>query len=143
MSLRDLATCPAVTCAASTSVQDAAKQMASAGVGLLIVAAEERPVGVLTDRDIVLRAVATGHGGETPVSDVMTSHVHTVVENASVEHAATVMADKQCRRLAVTDPGGRVVGVLSIDDVLHVAGGELREVARALRGARYGHPATP
>ena len=142
MDLRAMATCPAVTCDRNTPVQEVAYLMSIADVGLVIVVDGERPVGVVTDRDIVLRVVVEGHDVSTPVREVMTHHTHHVDEHATIEHAAEVMADKQCRRLAVTDDAGRVVGVLSADDLLRVAGAELQHVARAT-GAPHGHGGTP
>ncbi|HEX4867737.1 MAG TPA: CBS domain-containing protein [Acidimicrobiales bacterium] len=143
MTLRDLATCPAVTCSTDASVQEAAHLMATAGVGFLVIVDADHPVGVLTDRDIVLRGVAAGCGPETPVAELMTRHPAHVDEHATVEQAATVMADKQCRRVAITGDGGRIVGVLSLDDLLRVAGDELQQVARAVRGSKHAHPTLP
>ncbi len=144
MSLRELATCPATTCTPTTSVRDAARLMATADVGFLVVVDDgEHPVGVLTDRDIVLRAVATGRAHETAVAEVMTTHAAHVDEHATIEQAATIMADKQCRRLALTSDGARLIGVLSLDDLLRVAGRELQQVARAVRGSHHSHPAVP
>lgn len=142
MSLRELATCPATTCTPATSLHAAARLMATAEVGFLVVVDGDEPVGVLTDRDIVVRAVATERDLGTTVADVMTRHAAHVDEHATVEHAAAVMADKQCRRLALT-ADGRLIGVLSLDDLLRVAGDELQQVARAVRGARHSHPAVP
>lgn len=143
MTLRELATCPATTCAPTATVRDAARLMAEAEVGFLVVVEEDRPVGVLTDRDIVLRAVATGRDTGTPVRDVMTHHAAHIDEGATVEEAATLMADKQCRRLALTTGDRRVVGVLSLDDLVREAGVELQQVARAVRGSRHGHQTIP
>lgn len=144
MTLRDLATCPATTCTPSTSVREAAQLMSIAEVGFLVVVDdEERPVGVLTDRDIVLRCVAADRAHDTPVAHLMTPHAAKIDEHATIQHAATVMADKQLRRLAVTDDHGQMVGVLSLDDLLRVAGPELEQLARAVRGARHMHPTTP
>lgn len=143
MSLRELATCPATTCTPATSLHAAARLMATAEVGFLVVVDGDEPVGVLTDRDIVVRAVATERDLGTTVAEVMTRHAAHVDERATVEHAAAVMADKQCRRLALTAEGGRLIGVLSLDDLLRVAGDELQQVARAVRGSRHSHPAVP
>jgi CBS domain-containing protein len=141
--LRDLATCPAVTCTTTASVLTAARVMAEADVGLLVVVdAEDEPVGVLTDRDIVVRAVAGGRDDAT-AADVMTRHPACVREQATVTEAAQRMADRQCRRLAVTDGAGKIIGVLSLDDLLRVAGDELGEIARAVRGTKHGHVMVP
>jgi CBS domain-containing protein len=53
------------------------------------------------------------------------------------------MADRQCRRVAVTDGAGKIIGVLSLDDLLRVAGDELGEIARAVRGTKHGHVMVP
>ena len=143
MMIRDLATCPAVTCPATASVAEVAEMMAEANVGFLVVAdAEDQPVGVLTDRDIVLRAVARGRH-EATAADVMSRHPACVRDQATVTEAAQLMADRQCRRLVLTDDDGRVIGVLSLDDLLRVAGDELGEIARAVRGSKHSHLILP
>ena len=144
MSVRELATHPATTCPPTTGVEDAARLMSEANVGFLcVVDAEGRPLGVLTDRDIVVRAVARHRVGDTTVADVMTHHAAGVGEHATVADAASVMSDHQCRRVVVTDDSGRIVGVLSLDDLLRDAGDELQHVARAVRGARVAHDILP
>jgi CBS domain-containing protein len=141
--LRELATCPAVTCPSTATVAEAAVVMADANVGfVMVVDAAGRPVGVLTDRDIVVRAVARGRD-RAAVADVMTRHPVTVRDDASVTDAAQLMADRQCRRLGVVDDAGAMIGVLSLDDLLRVAGDELGEIARAVRGTRHSHLILP
>ena len=120
--LRDLATCPAVTCPMTASVTEVAETMAEADVGFLVVLdRDDEPVGVLTDRDIVVRAVARGRHNAR-AADVMTRHPSSVRDQATVTHAAQMMADRQCRRLVLTDDAGKVIGVLSLDDLLRVVG---------------------
>lgn len=143
MMIRDLATCPAVTCPTTASVAEAAEVMAEANVGFLVVVdAEDQPVGVLTDRDIVLRAVARGRQ-EATAADVMSRHPACVRDQATVTEAAQLMADRQCRRLALTNDDEQVIGVLSLDDLLRVAGDELGEIARAVRGSKHSHIILP
>ncbi|HET6951718.1 MAG TPA: CBS domain-containing protein [Acidimicrobiales bacterium] len=134
--LKDLATCPAVTCPAAATVADAAEAMAEANVGFLVVVDDaDKPVGVVTDRDIVIRAVARRRE-DGAVADVMTPHPASVREDDTVTRAAEVMADRQCRRLALIDAEGTIVGVLSLDDLLREAGDELGEISRAVRGTK-------
>jgi CBS domain-containing protein len=141
--LSELATRPAVTCALTASVIDAARVMAEADIGFLIVVdAGDRPVGVVTDRDIVVRAVARARH-HAPVGDVMTRHPVCVRDEATVTEAAQLMADRQHRRLALTDDAGTLRGVLSLDDLLRVAGDELGEIARAVRGSRHNRVGLP
>jgi CBS domain-containing protein len=73
----------------------------------------------------------------------MTRHPAFVREQASVTQAARLMADRQCRRLVLTDDAGKPIGVLSLDDLLRVAGDELGEIARAVRGTKHGHRTLP
>lgn len=144
MALQDLATCPATTCPRSASVRDAARMMAEADIGFLVVVDEaDKPIGVVTDRDIVIRSVAQGHDGAAPVGDVMTRHPACVSDAGTVTDAARVMADRLCRRVPVVDAAGVIVGVLSLDDLLRVAGDELGEVARVVRGTRHSHVILP
>jgi CBS domain-containing protein len=125
------------------SIRDAARRMASSDVGFLVVVDGEKAVGAITDRDIVLRAVAVDRSLDTPVAEAMTGHAVQIDEHATIQQAAKLMADKQCRRVAVTGEGGVVVGVLSLDDLLRVADDELHDVVRAVRGSRAGHPVLP
>lgn len=144
MTLRELATCPALTCSGSVGIEHAARLMAEHNVGLLCVVDDVgRPVGVLTDRDIVVRGVARGRMDGAMVTDLMTKHVVTVSEHASATAAAQVMADHQCRRLPITDDHGSIIGLVSLDDLVRIAGEELRFVAAAVRGSRLTHDALP
>jgi CBS domain-containing protein len=74
-------------------------------------------VGLVTDRDIVLRVVAQGGDLNAPVSGVMSDHVLSCRPDDSVADAAGAMASHQLRRLAVTDDSGKLVGILSLGDV--------------------------
>ncbi|GIP41880.1 CBS domain-containing protein [Paenibacillus sp. J45TS6] len=73
-------------------------------------------VGVVTDRDLVLRGIASKNPGSTKVSEVMTADVHTVNSTASIDEAAKMMAAHQVRRLPVVD-NGELVGILSLGDI--------------------------
>lgn len=140
MSLRELSTCPATTCPSTAPVSDAARLMAEHNIGfLVIVDSHGKPVGVLTDRDIVIRSVAWGRDHGATVAEVMTRHPVCVGESGSVTDAARLMGDHFCRRLPVVDDAGAIIGVLSLDDLLRVAGDELAEVARSMRGTRHSH----
>lgn len=143
MMLRDLATCPAVTCPTTAYLTEVAETMAEANVGFVVVLDDDgEPIGVVTDRDIVVRAVARGRHYVT-AADVMTRHPASVRESATVTQAAQLMADRQCRRLVLADDAGKLIGVLSLDDLLRVAGDELGQISRAVRGTKHGHISLP
>ena len=104
------------------NLQEAAQQMRQQHVGALIVtdgSATNRLLGIVTDRDIVLKAVAAGAAPrDISVGGVMSSGVATVAESDEVVDAMQTMFSHGVRRLAVTDSANAVVGVVSLDDVI-------------------------
>jgi CBS domain-containing protein len=98
---------------------EAARRMAERGVGAVIVTDGEELVGILTERDI-LRSVAAGAGPGATVGDWMTRHPETIDPDDSTDHAAALMIHGGFRHLPVVD-AGRVVGILSIRDLMRVA----------------------
>jgi CBS domain-containing protein len=109
--------------------------MRGADVGTLIVVDDERrPIGVVTDRDVVLRCVAEGRDPDaTPLSGVMTTPVACVGESTAIEEALQRMAGVPARRLAVNDAEGRLAGILALDDVLDLLIEESEAIGRLLR----------
>jgi CBS domain-containing protein len=99
------------------TIQEAARLMRDGDFGFMPVGDEDGLVGTLTDRDIVVCAVADGLDTETPVGDLVKGDVVTVREDADVEAAAQLMRDRQIRRLAVVGADERLVGVLSVGDI--------------------------
>ncbi|MBH0176950.1 MAG: CBS domain-containing protein [Nitrospira sp.] len=101
-----------------TSIASAAKTMRTARVGSLFVKKGNALVGVVTDTDIVRRAVASGKPlGKLTVEKIMTSPVCTIEENGTINDAQDMMADLGVRHLGVTK-GGAIVGVISVRDLL-------------------------
>jgi len=125
---------PAVTISATDSVLAAALRMRAEGVGILPVLANGEMVGVLTDRDIVTRFLTRQDlTREVPVEEVMSRGVLTCLDIEPIEDATAMMGDYQLHRLPVRDLAGRLVGVLSVDDVAedfseHLAGETLGEI---------------
>ena len=99
------------------SIQSVARRMAEIDVGSLPVCDGERLQGMITDRDIVVRALAEGRSFETPVSEVMTAEVEYVRADDDVKAAAEKMADSQIRRLPVLDDDRRLVGIVALGDL--------------------------
>lgn len=99
------------------TLQDAARLMRDGDFGFLPVGDENRLLGVVTDRDIVVGAVAEGRDAATPVGDLIKGDVVTVRQDENVDAAARLMRDRQIRRLAVVGGDGRIVGVLSVGDI--------------------------
>lgn len=102
---------------ASMSIGEAARRMRSVDTGDVVVLDDGRPVGILTDRDIVVRVVAEDRDGSTPVHEVCSGpDLVTVTPDTAVERAAEMMRSEAVRRLPVLD-ADRVVGIVSIGDL--------------------------
>ncbi|MGE0719930.1 MAG: CBS domain-containing protein [Alphaproteobacteria bacterium] len=105
------------------TVREAAMLMASHEVGALPVGLEDRLVGILTDRDIVARAVAIGLSpDECSVRDVMTPEVKFIFADEDVDDVVRNFATLQVRRLPVLDRDKRLVGIVSVADLAMAAG---------------------
>jgi CBS domain-containing protein len=114
----------------------AARAMRDLDVGAVVVMENDRPLGIVTDRDIVVRALARGRGVDAAtVGDICSRDLITVPAGASVEDALGVMAARGVRRLPVTIARGSVVGIVSIDDLVD-AGGASPPCARSATGRR-------
>ncbi len=99
------------------SLKRVAALMKRENVGAVPVYKNERPVGFVTDRDIVISCVATGHSAEDPISLAMKPDLFTVHENDDISLAKQIMKEKQISRLLVVDKGERPVGMLSLQDL--------------------------
>jgi CBS domain-containing protein len=125
----------------SASILDAARQMKKLDVGALpVCGGQERLIGMITDRDIVLRCVADGRDlEETKVQDIMTPDIEYCFEDQPVEHAARLMHDMQIRRLVVLDDNHKLCGIVSLGDL--AVDTDERLVGSALEG--ISQPAAP
>ncbi len=99
------------------SVQQAAAMMADQDVGSLPVCDGERLCGMITDRDIAIRAVATGLGNDTPVREVMSEEVIWCLEDDDTQEVLGRMADRQIRRIPVIDAQRKLVGIVALGDL--------------------------
>ena len=99
-------------------IREAAERMRSLDVGALPVCDGARLVGMITDRDITVRAVADGWDlNQKPVRDAMTPDIQYVFDDDDIERAAQIMEDKQIRRLPVLNHDKRLVGILAQADI--------------------------
>lgn len=116
--LTQLMSMPAITLGRDASVSDAAKEMASRGVGFLVILEADGSIaGVVTDRDIAVRAVATGGGPDTPVTEVWTKSVVTAASTATPSEIVGLITDRGVRRIPVVDHRGNVQGVVTLGDL--------------------------
>ncbi|MEM9965895.1 MAG: CBS domain-containing protein [Asticcacaulis sp.] len=100
-----------------TSLRVAARLMRDYDCGYLPVGDNDRLVGAVTDRDIVVRGLGEGLGPEATIDEVMTDRIVYCFENDDVLEAAQHMKDQQIRRLAVLNAEKRIVGVVSLGDI--------------------------
>lgn len=135
MSVGRICTRVVATATPNESVHTVAARMAEFDVGTLVVvdARTEKPVGLVTDRDLVVRGLAEGKDpATTTVGTLMTTPVHSVDEHTPVEEGMLRMASVGIRRLVVTGPGGQLAGLMSLDDILDTVVGEMTTIGRLL-----------
>lgn len=117
MKIQDIMTRNVETISLNKTICEAACAMAKVDSGALLVNDGDRLVGMITDRDIAIRAVAEGLSHETPVSKVMSEKIRYCFEDEDVQHVAENMADIQVRRLPVLNRDKRLVGVVSLGNI--------------------------
>lgn len=122
-----------------TTIRDAAERMRAHGVGALPVLQDGNPIGIVTDRDIVMRALAArgfALGPDTGIASIITRNVITCFDDQDASEAAALMGEERVRRLLVIDRSDAAVGILSVGDIAeHVseelAGQALGEISEA------------
>ncbi|MGN6521508.1 MAG: CBS domain-containing protein [Dokdonella sp.] len=119
------------------TIADAARMMAKADIGSLPVGDDDRLVGMLTDRDIVVRAVAKGLSADTPVREVMTDTIRYCYDDQSVAEVARNMAELGVRRLPVVNRDKRIVGFVALSNIAQADSDGAKETL--LRGVATPH----
>ncbi len=108
---------PVVNVEPKQSVLEAANLMKESNRGSLMIVDDEITVGIITERDLVIRVIAKNLPHTTPVSEVMSSPLATIDANITLKKAARIMGERKIRRLPVTE-SGKIIGVLVAFDVL-------------------------
>lgn len=117
LKVREVMTTNVTALSVNSSVREAANQMKNLNVGSMPVCDDSnRPVGIITDRDIVIRNVSQGMDNNTTVDSVMSKNPITVSPDTDIHEAANIMAQHQVRRLPVVE-NNQIVGILSIGDL--------------------------
>ena len=143
MQISDVMTRKVETVAPDASLQQAAMAMEAMGVGSLPVCDGLRLVGTLTDRDIVVRGVATGRSPvDMLVQEAMTADISWAYEDEDTEEVRARMQTLQVRRLAVLDRAKTLVGIVSLGDIaVEPRAADLKEVGEAI--AEISEPSRP
>lgn len=144
MRVKEIMTHKVFTTAPDDSIQKAAQIMQKIDCGSTPVADGDRVVGMITDRDITVKAIAQGKGADTPVKSVMVKNVVSCQPDTDAREAANLMAEHQVRRLPVIDDG-KLVGILAIGDLARVnifvseSGKALSEISEPNRQSKAMH----
>ena len=117
MKIKDCMTRRVHTVGPDATIAEAARLMAENDVGVLPVATPDRLIGMITDRDIAIRAVADGLTPDTKVRTVMSDEVMYCFDNEEIDEVLANMGDIQVRRLPVVDQDKRLVGIVSLSDL--------------------------
>jgi CBS domain-containing protein len=119
---------PKASCAA------AARLMREAGVGSVIVSQDDRPLGIVTDRDLVTRVMAEGRDPRAvELHEIMSPNPVFVARSRDPQHVLELMRDLSIRRVPVVNEEQRLVGVVSLDDLIISLGDQLANVAETIR----------
>lgn len=141
MKLKDVMTRDVETMEPDVTLREAAQRMKALNVGSLPICENDRVVGLITDRDIVVRAVAEGRNPSiTKIGEVMSEDIVCGFEEQDVKEAASIMEQRQIRRMPVLDRNQRIIGIVSLGD-LAVKTQDEKLVGKALEG--ISEPAQP
>jgi CBS domain-containing protein len=140
MKIAEVCTRDVVATKRATSLTDASKLMRENHVGSVIVVDDSdprKPVGIVTDRDIVVEVVAAGLDVRTmTVGEIMTGSLITAGEDDDALATLKAMRRRGIRRIPIVDGKGALVGIVSLDDLLEIAGGALHDVMGAIASER-------
>jgi CBS domain-containing protein len=114
--IRDIMTKDVETCSLRDTVYEVAVKMKDMDVGVIPIVEGKRLVGMITDRDIVLRCIAEKTPPSSKVEEIMSEHLYTVSPDTTTQEAARLMAEQQIRRLPVVE-NGELVGIVALGDL--------------------------
>ncbi|HET7886767.1 MAG TPA: CBS domain-containing protein [Bradyrhizobium sp.] len=124
MKVCDAMTIEVQLCTPEDTLRDAAEAMMALDVGLLPITDNERLVGMITDRDIVVRGVAMGRGPDALVRDIMTNDVKYCFDDQELDEVTRNMGELRVRRLPVVNRDKQLVGIIALGDIVRSAPGD-------------------
>jgi CBS domain-containing protein len=116
MRIREVMSRDVILASPRQTIGEVAQMMSARDIGFMPVGDRDRIIGMITDRDIVVRGLAAGKGPNTPVGDVMTEDVKYCFEDEDIDHVVTNMGENQVRRLPVMNRNKRLVGIVTLAD---------------------------
>ncbi|MFB6122687.1 MAG: CBS domain-containing protein [Haloferacaceae archaeon] len=138
MPVQKLAVTP-VTASRETTVEELVRTMADEDLGDLVITDDGKPVGIVTDRDVVLALARHGEVGSLTAADVMTADPVTIRGDAEDFDLAETFAEAKVRRLPVVDENGDLTGVVTLDDLVATVGEEMKDVATVIEAQSPGY----
>lgn len=133
MKLNDIFTRSVVTAGPEETLATVALRMQEHNVGTVVIVEDRRPLGIVTDRDLALALGAQGVSPQAPVQKVMTRHVLAIPEDMSIYTATKFMRESEVRRLPIVDKEDRLVGIVTLDDLVRFLGRELYNLAEGIK----------
>lgn len=133
MKLNDIFTRSVVTATSEETLAAVALRMQEHNVGTVVIVEDRRPVGIVTDRDLALALGAQGISPQAQVQKVMSHHVLAIPEDTGIYTATKFMRDREVRRLPIVDQADRLVGIVTLDDLLRFLGRELYNLAEGIK----------
>lgn len=132
MNLAELFRSEVVTVSPNDTIAVAVSEMRDHNVGAVVIVRDRAVEGILTDRDVALALALGGVSAGAPVSEIMTRDVVTIWEDQGVFNATQYMQGHQVRRLPVINRDNELVGMVTLDDIVALLAGELRNVTGAI-----------
>ncbi len=133
MKLNDIFTRNVVTARPEETLAAVAIRMQEHNIGTVVIEENQRPVGIVTDRDLALALGARRVNPSTEVQNVMTRHVLAIPEDTGIYTATKFMREREVRRLPIVDREDRLVGIVTLDDLLRFLGREFYNLAEGIK----------
>jgi len=133
MKLNDIFTRTVVTATPEETLAAVALRMQEHNIGTVVIVEDRRPVGIVTDRDLALALGAQGISPQGQVQKVMSRHVLAIPEDTGIYTATKFMKDREVRRLPIVDREDRLVGIVTLDDLLRFLGRELYNITEGIK----------
>jgi CBS domain-containing protein len=141
MSLQKFCVHPVVTIAPEQNIIEACRLMREKNVGCLVAVEAEKLRGVLTDRDIALKVIGEKKDPQqTKVRDIMTANPTRIAVSKTLHDLTTLMHSRHVRRIPIVDGGDKVVGMVTLDDLLILLGQEMADIGQGVSGALFRKP---
>jgi CBS domain-containing protein len=141
MSLQKFCQRPVVTISPEQTIAEACRLLRDKNVGCLVATEQEQLRGILTDRDIALKVTGEKKDPQqTKVRDVMTARPISIAVNKTLHDLTTLMHSRHVRRIPIVDQGDKVVGMVTLDDLLILLGEELTDLSQGVAGALFRKP---